>query len=87
MFSPSNELIVFVSRDCPLVNTASYFLNPNLVLNLYATITMQPVITFIANSSSKSILLTISFLFNTTISNLRFLYFKDYSFVISSNFL
>ena len=87
MFSPSNELIIFVGSDCPLVNTASYFLNPNLVLNLYVAIIAHPVITFIANSSRKSILLTISFLFNTTISNLRFLYFTDNSFVISSNLL
>ena len=40
MFSPSNELIIFVSTDCSFLKMISYCLNPNFVLNLCADVVL-----------------------------------------------
>ena len=49
MFFPSNELLNFVSNDCSSVKMISCCLNPNLVLNLCATVALQLIITFATN--------------------------------------
>ena len=40
---------MFVSTDCTYVKMTSYCLNPNLVINLWANVVLQSIITFIAN--------------------------------------
>ena len=60
IFSPSNELIIFISTDCCFVEMTSYFLNPNLVLYLRAKVFVQTIITLIANFPSTKILLDCS---------------------------
>ena len=76
-----NELIIFVSTDCSFVKMTSYRLKPNLVLNLWAIIVLQFIITLIANFSSIKILLTC--FFGSSISSyLCFLWFELYFLVI-----
>ena len=48
MFSPSNEFF-FVSTDCSLVKMTSYYLNPNLLVNLYAGVVVQFIINLVGN--------------------------------------
>ena len=67
-----NEFIILVSTDCPFVKITSHCLNPNLVLNLYANVVLQSIITLIANSSSIKIPLH-CFLGSATISYVCFL--------------
>ena len=63
MFSPSNELIIFVSTDCSFVRVTSYYLNPNLFVNVWADVVLQSVITLIANFLSIKVLLDSFFRF------------------------
>ena len=65
MFSPSNERIVFVSTDCPIVKMM-FCLNPNFALNLFADIVIQSIITLIANFLSIKILLNCFFSLSTS---------------------
>ena len=57
MFSPLNELFIFVRTDCFLVKVISYCLNPSIVLNFYVAVILQSMITLIANSLCINILL------------------------------
>ena len=57
MFSPSNELFVYVSSDFSLFKTTSSCLNPNLALSLSSAVVLQFMITLIANSLSIKIML------------------------------
>ena len=57
MFSPLNELFIFVSTDCSFVKMTPYCFSPNLVLNLCAAIALQSMITLVANSLSRKNLL------------------------------
>ena len=41
LFQMNFSFFIFVSTDCSLVKMISYYLNPNLVLNLYVTATLQ----------------------------------------------
>ena len=52
IFSPSNELIIFVSTGCSYVKMTSYCLNPNLILGLWVDVHLQSIITLTANFSS-----------------------------------
>ena len=61
MFPPSIEPIIFVSANYSFVKITSYCLNPNLVLNLYAAVALQYLITLVANSLCVKILLACFF--------------------------
>ena len=58
MFSPSNELFIFFISDCCLVKMTSIFFNANLVLNLYAAVVLQSMITLTATYLTIKFLLT-----------------------------
>ena len=42
LYSPSNELIIFVSTDCSFVKITSYCLNPNVVLTFVLMLFYNP---------------------------------------------
>ena len=58
MFSPSNKLFILVNTDYSLVKMTSYCLNPNLVC---ASLVLQSMITLVAYSLCKKILLSCVF--------------------------
>ena len=57
VFSPPNELFIFVSTCCSLVKVTSYCLNPNLVLNLGTAVVFQFIIILVMTSLYTKILL------------------------------
>ena len=56
VFSPPNELFIFVSTCCSLVKVTSYCLNPNLVLNLGTAVVFQFIIILVITSLYTKIL-------------------------------
>ena len=85
-FSTSNELIIIVSTYCSFVKMTLYCLNPNLVLNLWANVVLQSIITLISNFLSITFLLHyFSGLYNS--SYLCFSWFGSYFIVISRKYL
>ena len=56
VFSPPNELFIFVSTCCSLVKVTSYCLNPNLVLNLCTAVVFQFIIILVVTSLYTKIL-------------------------------
>ena len=56
VFSPPNELFIFVSTCCSLVKVTSYCLNPNLVLNLGTAAVFQFIIILVITSLYTKIL-------------------------------
>ena len=56
VFSPPNELFIFVSTCCSLVKVTSYCLNPNLVLNLGTAVVFQFIIILVMTSLYTKIL-------------------------------
>ena len=85
IFSPLNELIIFVNTDClffVVVKMTSYCLNPNLFLNLWVDFVRQSTITFFTNFSFRKILLH-CFFGSSTSSYLCFLW-SEWYFVLSS---
>ena len=84
MFSPSNELSIFVNNDCSLVKMTSFCLNPNP--NLCATVFLQSMISLTANSLSIPVLLAC--FFSSSISSyLYFLWSERYFYVATCKFL
>ena len=86
MFSPSNDLFIFISTDCFLVKMTPYCLNPNLVLNLHAAVVLQSMITLVANSLSIKILLG-CFFGSSTSSYLCFIWSERYFTLITCKIL
>ena len=82
MFSPSNDLFIFISTDRFLVKMTPHCLNPNLVLNLHAAVVLQSMITLVANSLSIKILLG-CFFGSSTSSYLCFIWSERYFTVIT----
>ena len=86
MFSPSEELFIFISTDCYLVKSTLYRLNPNPVLNLYAAVVLQSMITLISNSLCVKI--PLSWLFCSSPSSyLCFLWSEIYFYAVVNKFL
>ena len=56
VFSPPNELFIFVSTCCSLVKVTSYCLNPSLVLNLGTAVVFQFIIILVITSLYTKIL-------------------------------
>ena len=86
IFSPLNELIIFVSADCLSAKMTSYCLNPNLALNLWAGAALQSIITLSAKVSTIKIVLT-CFFGSSNSSYLCFLWFEFYFVETSRKFL
>ena len=82
LFQMNSFLIIFVSTNFSFVKMILYCLNPNLVLNLGATVVLQSLITLIANFASIKVLLT-CFLGFSTSSYLCLLWLELYFLVIS----
>ena len=94
-FSASNELIIFVSTDCPFAKMTSYCWNPYLVLNLGPDVVLHSIIIMVANFLSIKIILHC--FFGSSISSYlcllrfervvarKFLWFKSFSLCFSFN--
>ena len=82
LFQMNSFLIIFVSTNFSFVKMTLYCLNPNLVLNLWATVVLQSLITLIANFASIKVLLT-CFLGFSTSSYLCLRWLELYFLVIS----
>ena len=63
MFSPSDELIIFVSTNCSFVKITLYCLNPNFLLNFCVAVVPQSMITLAANPLHIKVLLGCFFWF------------------------
>ena len=59
-----NELIILVSTGCSCVKTTSYYLNINLILNLWADVLLKSIITLIANFFYKKYIALVFSLFS-----------------------
>ena len=85
IFSPSIELIIFISIDCSFVKMTWNCLNLHLVLSLCADVVLQSIITLIANFLSIKIQLHCFFVLLSS-SYLCFPWFEWYFIVISHKF-